>query len=95
MNNQSPFWNSLSWFAGICFLIMGIINTFWGNDLFLGLGLLILSFFYFPKVSAYVKATSGFYIPGFLKIVLAGVLLWIVMGVGELPAKIDLMLESF
>ena len=95
MNNQSPFWNSLSWFAGICFLAIGFINTFWGNDLLLGIGLLILAFIYFPPVTTYVKRISGFYIPGFVKIILAGVLLWIVLGVGELPAKIDLMLESF
>lgn len=95
MNNPSPFWNSLSWFAGICFLIMGLINIFWGNDLLLGIGLLILAFIYFPPVNAYVKRRTGFYFPGIAKIILAGVLLWIVLGVGELPAKIDLMLESF
>lgn len=86
--------NILSWLFGIIFFAMGVVNTFWGNDPLLGIGLLVLSFVYFPPATELLREKTGFTIPGIAKIILAMFLLWVTLGVGELFYKIDLMIED-
>lgn len=87
--------NTVSWIFGIAVFAAGIVNTFWGNDPGLGVGMVILSFVYFPPATAFLKAKTGIGIPAIAKIVLGLILVWISLGVGELPAKIQLMLMDF
>jgi hypothetical protein len=86
--------NLISFLFAILLIFFGIINTFWGNDSGLGVGLLILSFLYFPPITKFIQQKIGFHIPICLKIVLAILLLWIVLGVGELFGKIGMMIED-
>jgi phosphate starvation-inducible membrane PsiE len=79
---------------GVLLICIGIVNTFWGNDVGLGIGLILLSFLYFPFATNIIKQKTGIHIPVWVKIVLGLLLLWIVLGVGELFGKIELMLKD-
>jgi hypothetical protein len=92
MNNRSLLGDIISWFFGIVFLAIGLINTFWGNDPGYGIFIVLLSFVYFPPATAFFKKISGISIPLVVKILLGVFIIWSALGVGELFDKIDLML---
>ena len=87
----------LSWLFGIVVLMIGLINTFWGNDTAFGVFLMLLSFVYFLPVNCIFKQLTGFSIPrmGLVRILLGIFILWASLGVGELFDKIDLMMNDF
>jgi hypothetical protein len=95
MNNNSIVLNIFSWLFGIVFFAIGVVNTFWGNDLGFGVFIILLSFIYFLPVNDILKQMTGFSIPGMgiVKILLGIFILWAAFGVGELFDKIDLMME--
>lgn len=82
----------ISWLFGIVVMAIGILNTFWGNDPGYGIFIFLLSFAYFPPVTAILKQASGISIPLIVKIIMGALILWTALGVAELPDKIDLML---
>ncbi len=88
---SSNVFNSISWLLAIVVFAIGIINTFWGNDPFFGIFLVLLSLVYLPPVNFMIKERFGFSIPVILKILLAVFIIWAALGVGELFDKIDLM----
>ena len=92
MNNKSIALNLTGWLFGILVLAIGIVNTFWGNDPFFGIFLLLLSTIYFPPVNMLLNKWLGFSVPLLVKIVLGIFILWAALGVGELFDKIDLMM---
>ncbi len=94
MSNNSKFWNTISWLFGALFFAIGVVNTFWGNDPWFGVFILLLSFAYFLPVNTILEKIAGFSIPriGVVKILLGVFILWASLGVGELFAKIDLMM---
>ena len=93
--NTSNVLNILSWIFGIAVFAAGIINTFWGNDPFFGIFLILLSFVYFPPVTSFVYILFGFTVPWYVKILLAVFIIMAVLGVGELFDKIELMRRDF
>jgi hypothetical protein len=92
MNNKSIALNFTCWFFGILVLAIGIVNSFWGNDPFFGIFLLLLSTIYFPPVNVLLKKWLGFSIPVIVKIVLGIFILWAALGVGELFDKMHMMM---
>jgi hypothetical protein len=92
MDNKSNVWNIISWGYGIVVLVIGIINTFWGNDLGFGVFLIVLSVVYFPPTNVIFKKITGFSIPLVIKILLGLFIIWAALGVGELFNKIELMM---
>ncbi|WKL44096.1 hypothetical protein [Flavobacterium sp. ZE23DGlu08] len=92
MDNKSNVWNIISWGFGIVVLVIGIINTFWGNDLGFGVFLIVLSVIYFPPTNVIFKKITGFSIPLVIKILLGLFIIWAALGVGELFNKIELMM---
>ncbi len=92
MDNKSKVWNIISWGFGIVVLVIGIINTFWGNDLGFGVFLIVLSVVYFPPTNVIFKKITGFSIPLVIKILLGLFIIWAALGVGELFNKIELMM---
>ncbi|RKS14070.1 hypothetical protein [Flavobacterium sp. 120] len=92
MDNKSNVWNIVSWLFGIVVLVIGIINTFWGNDLGFGVFLIVLSVVYFPPTNIIFKKITGFSIPLVIKILLGLFIIWAALGVGELFNKIELMM---
>ena len=73
---------------------IGLINTFWGNDPFFGVFLVVASFMYLPFLSSWFSKTF-FTIPKWFKIGLGIFMLWAALGVAELFDKIALMLDCF
>lgn len=87
--------NSISTLLGIVFSGIALINLFFGNDPFYGLFVLLLSLFYYPFFSSQLKTKTNYTIPFWVKGLLALFILWTSLGVAELPAKIQMMLEYF
>ena len=82
------------WLFGALLFFIGFVNTFWGNDPFLGIGIMFLSFLYYPPINMLIKDLTGITIPRIAKIILGVLLLWIALGVGELFGKIGLMMQD-
>lgn len=94
MHNQSNPGVIISWVFGIAVFAAGVLNIFWGNDPGFGVFLLLLSVVYFPPVNAILRKRTGIPVPGIVKIVLGVLIIWVVLGVGELFNKIELMMQN-
>lgn len=95
INNRSIVGDIISWFFGILFLAIGLVNIFWGNDPGYGIFIALLAFLFFPPVNGLIKNITGFAIPFIAKILLGLFIIWSALGVGELFDKIDLMMKDF
>jgi hypothetical protein len=95
-NPQLTAENIISWFFGIVFFGVGLINIFWGNDLWYGVFIVLLSFIYFLPVNTILDRLTGLTIPkmGLVKILIGLFIIWSALGVGELFAKIEMMQEG-
>lgn len=94
MNLASTALNIISWLFGGLVVAIGFVNTFWGNDPFFGIFLVLLAFVYFPPVDTLIKDYTGLTIPRLIKIGLGVFIIWAAVGVGELFDKIDMMMGS-
>jgi hypothetical protein len=75
----------------IGFSLIGLINSFWGNDPFYGVFVILLSLPFYPVFSErFVKQIRTWHL-----IILGGFILWTALGVAELFDKIVLMIQSF
>ena len=92
-SNLFSFSTIISWLFGIVVVAIGVLNTFWGNDAFFGVFLLLLSFVYFLPVNELLKKVTGFKIPamGVLKVLLGVFIIWASLGVGDFFYKINLL----
>lgn len=81
--------------AGLALLVIGFVNTFWGNDPFFGLMIVFASGLYlWPVLVAGAHHLQSKRVV-IAKFILFFVLLWASLGVGELGDKVDLMQSSF
>ena len=75
----------------ILFSLIGLINSFWGNDPFYGVFVILLSLPFYPIFSEkFVKQIRTWHL-----FILGGIILWTALGVAELFDKIALMIQSF
>ena len=75
----------------ILFSIIGLINSFWGNDPYYGVFVILLSLPFYPVFSErFLKQIRTWNL-----IILGGFILWTALGVAELFNKIALMIQSF
>ncbi len=95
MNFKTLTFSILGWLVGALFLAIGLVNTFWGNDPFFGIFIMLASLVYFPPSISLFSNITRLSIPLFVKILLALFILWAALGVGELFDKIHLMLLDF
>lgn len=96
VNDGSTALTIINWIFGTIFFAIGVVNTFWGNDLGFGVFILLLSLIYFFPVNAIFQKMFKFSIPVKPVKILVGIfILWSAMGVGELPDKIELMRNAF
>lgn len=82
--STKSFFKSVSWFVGFLIFIIGVLNILRGNDSYLGIGFVFLSFLYIPSTNHFIKKKFGISIHYLLKIILAIFLLWITMSVGAI-----------
>lgn len=94
MNHQTKVNEVFSWIFGIAVFAAGLLNLFWGNDPGFGVFLLLLSFLYFPPATAILRKKTGISVPGIVRIVLGIFIIWVVLGVGELFNKLELMMQD-
>lgn len=92
MNLTSSALTIISWLFGGLVVAIGLVNTFWGNDPFFGIFLVLLAFVYFPPVNTLIKEYTGLTIPRLVKIGLGVFIIWAAVGVGELFEKVDMMM---
>lgn len=92
VNYRSNLLNGISWLFGTAVLAVGLLNTFWGNDLGFGIFLILLSFVYFPPANELINQKIGFSIPLIIKIILGIFIIVASLGVGELFYKLELMM---
>ena len=93
--SNSVVFNAIGWLFGAVVFAAGVVNVFWGNDPEFGVFIVLLSFVFLPATNVVLDDFTGFKIPGLAKVALAVLIVWMTLGVGELPDKIDLMLEDF
>jgi hypothetical protein len=96
IKNPASVSNIISWVFGISVFTAGVINTFWGEPAGFGIFLMLLSFAYFLNMPAVATKLVEWATPriGILKIVLALFIIWVTLGVGNLFAKMEAMLNS-
>lgn len=82
----------LNWIFGSLVCAIGLVNIIWGNDQAFGAFLLMLSFIYFPTGSQLISEITLIVMPPWMKVLLGVFIIVAALGVGELPAKIDMML---
>ena len=82
--NAKLLYNSISWFVGFVFFMIGVLNILRGNDPFLGIAFMLVSFIYVPATNRFIKNKLGFSIHYLLKFILTVLLLWITMSVGAI-----------
>jgi hypothetical protein len=87
--------NLIGWIWGMIFIAIGVINIFWGNDQYFGILIVLLSLMFLPPFNAVFTELTGRTIPRVIKIAIAIFIAWAALGVGEIVAKVDMMLESF
>ena len=94
MNIKSNVQILVNWLFGALVSAIGVINIIWGNDHAFGALLLMLSFIYFPPANVLINELAGIAIPVWIKSLLAFFIIIAALGVGELPAKIDMMIAD-
>lgn len=83
------------WLTGLAFTLIGLINTFWGNDPQFGLFIILLSLVFYPPVQVWIEKKIRRPLPLWAKLLIGLFILWASLGVGELFYKIKLMRQSF
>lgn len=81
--NKSIAWTITEWLFVLVFFALGILNLVFVHPV-PGIFYLILAVFYLPSTEAYLRKNLGFGIPVLLKIIMAFVVLWATLAVGDL-----------
>lgn len=80
---------------GLLFILIGFTNTFWGNDTYFGLFIILLSIVFFLPIINFIIEKIPQKTLLILKILLGLFIIWTSLGVGELFDKIEIMKSSF
>lgn len=80
---------------GLLFTFIGFVNTFWGNDPFYGLIIVLISVVFYLPLIHWITFKIPKHSMLILKILLGFLILWSSLGVGELFEKIELMQTHF
>lgn len=83
-----------AWLFGFLVLVIGFINTFWGNDPGYGVFVIVASLLYFPPITDFLANRAGIVVPLWVQIILGLLIFWTALGVAELSDKIDLMVND-
>ena len=85
----SSFFNIVSWIFGAIFFVTGILNMILVHAV-PGTFYLLLSLVYLPATNAFLKRKFGFSIPLTAKIIVALIILWGTLAVGDLAEILGL-----
>lgn len=73
----------LSWFLMILFIIIGVMNIIKVHPV-PGIFYILISLFFYPPLDRITKLRFSFIIPYIIKIIIAFVILWVTLAVGDL-----------
>lgn len=79
----------ISWMFGIVFLVIGVLNVLLVHPV-PGVLYLLISVIYFPPANAILERKLGFSIPFVVKVILAIIILWGTLAVGDLAEMFGL-----
>ena len=85
----------LSFVVGIVLAALGFINLFWGNDPFFGLGIFAASGLYFFPIASKIRSLVEPKWWRWALVILALLIVWAALGVGDLEGKLELMQDAF
>lgn len=85
----------LSFLVGLGLSWIGFVNLFWGNDPFFGLATFAASGLYYIPLAFEIKALLEPKRWRWVLAILALLILWAALGVGDLEDKVALMNQSF
>lgn len=80
---MSNTWTIVNYFFAVLFLIIGILNAIIIH-IVPGIFYILLSLLYFPFSCAFIEKRLNIKIPNWLKLVIAILILWGTLGVGDL-----------
>ncbi|MDH3697940.1 MAG: hypothetical protein OEQ81_04695 [Flavobacteriaceae bacterium] len=83
MKTDTTSWNIIAYFLGSLFLVIGILNLIYIHPVPAGIYILI-SLLYLPPIARFMKQKAGFAISPIILILLAFLVLWFTLGVGDL-----------
>ncbi len=83
MPEKTASWNKIGWMFGILFLVIGVLNMILIHAV-PGLFYIVLSLLYLPPAHGFLKERVGFSIPRSGTVVLALLVLWATLAVGDL-----------
>lgn len=81
--------------VGVGLSALGFINLFWGNDPFFGLAIFAASGLYFLPIANQVRSLVEPKWWRWALVILALLIMWAALGVGDLEGKLELMHEAF
>jgi len=83
MKNDSKSWNTINWIFFIVFVLIGVLNIIFVHVV-PGIIYILISIVYLPPTNKFLKKKFGFSIPIVMKAILAVLVLWFTLGVGDL-----------
>ena len=81
--NKLQLWNPYSWIICAIFFSIGVLNMILIHPL-PGFIYILISLIYLPPLSKYIKVKLHLAMPIILKVILAVLVLWFTLGVGDL-----------
>lgn len=86
---------AINMLLALLFTFIGFVNTFWGNDPYYGLCIILVSFiFYLPVINLIIDKIPKKALL-IAKIIIGVFIIWSSLGVGELFDKLELMNTHF
>ena len=85
----------LSLAVGVGLSALGFINLFWGNDPFFGMAIFAASGLYYFPIANEIRAHIARKWWCSLLVILAVLIVWAALGVGDLEGKLELMHAAF
>lgn len=80
---KSSIWHTLNWIFWFIFFALGILNFIYIHPV-PGIAYVVISLIYLPPLTTYFKIRFNFEIPSIIKVVLAFLVLWGTLAVGDL-----------
>jgi hypothetical protein len=81
--NKLQLWNPYSWIICTIFFFIGVLNMILIHPV-PGFIYILISLIYLPPLSNYIKVKLRISIPIILKVILAILVMWFTLGVGDL-----------
>ncbi|NNK70502.1 MAG: hypothetical protein HKO96_08490 [Flavobacteriaceae bacterium] len=83
LQEQSELWKVFNWIIGLSFIVIGILNLILIHPV-PGLIYIVIAMIYFPPIADRFENIIRIRIPQAIKIILAFLIIWFTLAVGEL-----------